>query len=87
MSNEQPPPSAEEAKPIYEERWNGDLTEAQLFQRRVSDPIPQYVKPLLSTAQNRGRRVDRHGRYWRLFELSHTGLTESQLPDELTSRP
>lgn len=38
---------------------------------------------ILRHSQNRGRRPDKHGNFWRVYELNHAGLTDYLMPEEL----
>jgi class 3 adenylate cyclase len=46
---------------------------------RGESPCPQ----ILSCLQNRGRRADKHGNPWRVYELNHSALTADDMPVDL----
>jgi class 3 adenylate cyclase len=39
--------------------------------------------PLLDNMHNRGRKPDKHGNLWRVYEVSHTAVCRQWLPPEL----
>jgi hypothetical protein len=40
-------------------------------------------RAILDSLVNRGRRSDKHGRYWRLYELNHTQLCGKEMPADV----
>lgn len=47
----------------------------EMRQRLISTSDPSgHLPPLLDSLQNRGRRADKHGNHWRVYELNHMGL-------------
>ncbi len=55
---------------------------AQVRKRLIG--VRDGISPdILAHTQNRGRRADKHGNFWRVYELNHAGLTDDHMPDEL----
>jgi class 3 adenylate cyclase len=42
-----------------------------------------YTSALLANLHNRGRRLDKHGRPWRVYEVGHTALCAKELPPDV----
>ena len=41
------------------------------------------AREVINNLQNRGRRKDKHGNPWRVYELNHAALCNADLPSEL----
>jgi class 3 adenylate cyclase len=50
---------------------------------RGDSPYPQ----ILAALHNRGRKADKHGNPWRVYEVNHTGLTAGGFPASLREPP
>jgi class 3 adenylate cyclase len=55
---------------------SGQVRQALTSQDQGSSPIAE----ILSCLQNRGRKADKHGNLWRVYEVNHTQLTSMGLP-------
>ncbi len=47
---------------------------AQVRQKIASEPDSYWRNQVLGMLHNRGRKADKHGNPWRVYEVSHTGL-------------
>src|SRR5262249_23940664 len=45
-------------------------------------PRDTNAPPILECLINRGRKADKHGNPWRVYELNHTALCGDQMPGE-----
>lgn len=48
---------------------SADLRQAMMKQTR-----PQHFPDILQNAHNRGRKADKHGNPWRVYEINHSSL-------------
>jgi hypothetical protein len=55
---------------------------AQVRQKLIGREEPPCPE-ILSCLQNRGRRADKHGNSWRVYELNHSALTAHRMPSDL----
>jgi class 3 adenylate cyclase len=56
----------------------------EVRQALMANPGQDACTPtLLANLHNRGRREDKHGRPWRVYEVAHTALCADELPPEL----
>jgi hypothetical protein len=46
-----------------------------------------HHRRVLAHLHNRGRKADKHGNMWRIYEVNHTSLIEPMLPPELRLHP
>jgi hypothetical protein len=60
---------------------SGQVYEWLTAEDRGQPPHHQIVKAL----RNRGRKADKHGNLWRVYEVDHTGLATWALPNVLGS--
>ena len=47
---------------------------AQLRQAMVKQARPQHFPDIVQDAHNRGRKADKHGNPWRVYEINHSSL-------------
>jgi hypothetical protein len=47
---------------------------AELRQTMVKQTKPQHFPAIVEDAHNRGRKADKHGNPWRVYEINHTSL-------------
>jgi class 3 adenylate cyclase len=47
---------------------------------RKGHPAATLTTQILEALNNRGRRLDKHGTYWRVYEVDHTKLTSGYIP-------
>jgi hypothetical protein len=54
---------------------SGEVRQQLTAMDRGDSPYPQ----ILAALHNRGRKADKHGNPWRVYEVNHTGLTSGTL--------
>jgi hypothetical protein len=55
----------------------------EVRQRIIAGANTRENEALLSNLHNKGRKADKHGNPWRVFEISHTALCRKSLPLDL----
>ena len=52
----------------------------------MDSPFTNDKKDLIDNLHNRGRRKDKHGKPWRVYEVNHTAAKWARIPDVLSDR-